>query len=255
MYAPSPPLSCLPANGRAEPDVPCADIELRDIGDVTGKTLLYLQCHIGTDSLSWVRNSAIVTGVDFSARSVECAKALRDELGMEATFVQSNVYDLPDVLDERFDIVYTLRGVLCWLKDLNRWGELIARYLKPGGLFYLMESHPLLNIFDDAKKGDLSVRYPYFHSCTPMKWTDDGSDYADDEYVPQNPSHEWVWPVSDIINALLGAGLRLESVGEYDRLFFKWSPEMENLGERWYHFPRHAGQLPLLLTVMARKAE
>jgi SAM-dependent methyltransferase len=229
-------------------------IELREVGDVRGKTLLHLQCHIGTDTLSWARQGAIVTGVDFSAQSIACARRLQQELQLEATFIQANVYDLRTVLQGQFDIVYTSRGVLCWLRDLDEWAQIIAHFLKPEGIFYLMESHPILNIFDDEKPGPLTIIYPYFHRTEPTLWDGGYPDYADDTYVAQLPSYEWDWSVSDILNALLRAGLRLELFNEYDRLFWKRFPGMVSCGERWYGFEEYAGKLPLLFTLRARKA-
>ena len=138
------------------------EIELREIGEVRGKTLLHLQCHIGTDTLSWARQGATVTGVDFSAQSIACAKQLQQELGLEASFLCANVYDLPTVLHKSFDIVYTSRGVLCWLKDLDEWARIVAHFLKPGGIFYIMETHPLCNIFEEAQPGKLDHRLSLF---------------------------------------------------------------------------------------------
>lgn len=231
------------------------ELELAEIGDVAGLALLHLQCHIGTDSLAWARRGAIVTGVDFSAHSIEYAERLREELRIPATFLRSNVYDLPQLLDQQFDIVYTSRGVLCWLRDLTSWGAIIARYLKPGGRFYLMDSHPTCNIFDDSHEGPLTVAHSYFHEAEPVRWDDDSPDYADDSYVPQHASHEWVWSISDVVNALIGAGLQLESLGEYDRIFDRCFPGMEECRERWFHLPQYAGKLPLIFTVCARKPD
>jgi SAM-dependent methyltransferase len=228
------------------------EIELREIGEVQGKTLLHLQCHIGTDTLSWARQGAIVTGVDFSEESIACARQLQKELGLEARFLQANVYDLRAVLTGQFDIVYASRGVLCWLRDLDEWARIIAHFLKPGGTFYLMESHPFLNMFEETKPGELDIVYSYFHREEPTRWDNDDPDYADESYVSQTPSYEWHWSVSDILNALLKAGLRLELLNEYDRLFFRYFTSMESCMERWYHLPQHAGQLPLLFTLRAR---
>ena len=111
------------------------EIQLADIGDVAGKSLLHLQCHIGTDSLSWSRLGASVTGVDISDKSIETANRLKSELDLDARFINCNIYDLPMHLDQTFDIVYTSQGVLCWLSDLAAWARLISRYLKPGGFF------------------------------------------------------------------------------------------------------------------------
>jgi SAM-dependent methyltransferase len=116
--------------------------ELRDVGSVRGKDLVHLQCHFGLDTLSWAKRGARVTGVDFSAPAIEAATRLAGEMGVRAKFVVANVYDAPAVLRRRFDVVYTGRGALSWLPDVRRWAAVVARLLRPGGLFYLTEFHP-----------------------------------------------------------------------------------------------------------------
>src|SRR5450755_2465186 len=119
-------------------------VQVEELGDVRGKRLLHLQCHFGLDTLSWARRGAEVTGVDFSPEGIAAARALSDESGVPGTFVCSDLYSLPDVLSTAnpFDVVFTSYGVLNWLPDLKIWGELIFRYLRPGGLFYIVEAHP-----------------------------------------------------------------------------------------------------------------
>jgi SAM-dependent methyltransferase len=229
------------------------EIELREIGEVRGKSLLHLQCHIGTDTLSWARRGAKVTGVDFSAQSIASAKQLQQELQLEATFLCSNVYDLRTILHQRFDIVYTSRGVLCWLRDLDKWAQIVAHFLEPSGFFYIMETHPLCNIFEETKPGELTIAYPYFHTPEPTLWDEEEPDYADDTYYPQHPSYEWNWSTGDILNALIKAGLLIDFFNEYERLFFKRFPNMASCSEGWYHFPQYTGKLPLLFTLKARK--
>ncbi len=230
------------------------EIELREIGDVRGKRLLHLQCHIGTDTLAWARHGAIVTGVDFSPVAIACAERLRDELGLEARFVETSVYDLRTVLSERFDIVYTSRGVLCWLRDLDAWGQLIADFLVPDGVFYMMESHPILNALEEESPGVLSFVYPYFHLPEPMRFEAGGPDYADPDHRLGHPSHEWVWGTGEILSALMRAGMQLELYNEYDRLFFRRYPSMTSEDGRWYRLPQYGGMVPLMFTLRARKA-
>lgn len=228
------------------------EIELREIGDVRGKTLLHLQCHIGTDSLAWARHGAIVTGLDFSRESIACAEQLKQELDLEARFVHENVYDERSAIDEQFDIVYTSKGVLCWLRDLEEWGRIVAHFLKPGGTFYLMETHPILGSVEEETPGELSFKCNYFHRSEPTLWDDD-PDYADAGYVPENVAYEWDWTISDIVTALLKAGLQLELLNEYEKLFFRLYPSMTTDDGRWFRLPEYAGKLPLLLTLRARK--
>ena len=123
------------------------DVEREEVGPVAGKSLLHLQCHFGMDTMSWSRLGARATGVDFSNAAIELARGLNAELGLDTRFICSNVYDLPEALDEQFDVVYTASGVLVWLPDLTAWAEVAARFLKPGGTFYLFEGHPLCHIF------------------------------------------------------------------------------------------------------------
>ena len=133
-------------------------------GDVRGKTLLHLQCHFGMDTIRWAKHGATVTGVDFSEEAIAAARALATRMGVPATFIHSDVYDLPARLDGRFDVVFTSHGVLCWLPDLERWAQVVARCLAPGGVFFIADTHPMLICFDDrTARPDLRLLYPYFH--------------------------------------------------------------------------------------------
>ena len=153
-------------------------IEREEVGDVRGKSLLHLQCHFGLDTLSWARLGAQATGVDFSAPAIRLARALNDELGLGATFVHSNVYDLPDALTGQFDIVYTSYGVLVWLPDLIRWAAVVAHFLEPGGTFYIVEGHPFMYVFDMERAAEpqgLRVDQSYFGGAEPRRWEAEGA--------------------------------------------------------------------------------
>ena len=189
-------------------------LELAEVGDVAGKSLLHLQCHFGMDTLSWARLGAQVTGVDFSDEAVRLASALAAELNIPARFVRSNVYDLPQHLgDERFDIVYTSYGVLAWLPDLYAWAEVIAHCLKPGGFFYVVEFHPLFEMLDDA---GARFAYPYFGAPRPLELRATGSYAAREATDFEHEEFNWPHPLSEVINAVVRAGLRLEYVHEFD---------------------------------------
>lgn len=228
-------------------------IQRQEVGPVQGKSLLHLQCHFGLDSLCWTREGARVTGVDFSEQSIAYANALKQELNLQTRFICSNIYDLPQTLDETFDIVYTSKGVLPWLKDLKTWAMIVEQFLKPGGFFYIMEEHPIVYIFDDTAPGSLVITYPYFHQSNPQRWDGGSEDYADPDYIVKNPSYEWQWSISDIINSILGAGLELEFFREYHKGFYKSLPDMRLGEDGWYYLPDHQDKLPLLFTLRARK--
>jgi len=232
-------------------------IEVEELGDVTGKTLLHLQCHFGLDTLSWAWRGAIVTGVDFSPKSIALARSLAAEVAIDARFVESNVYDLPTALSGMFDIVFTSYGVLCWLPDLKRWGEIVARYLEPGGVFYIAEAHPFIRVFptdDDVTDGstELRPRFSYFHDSAGTRWPP-GADYAGDGTRYTTPEHTWQHSMGDIVNALVTAGLRIEFLHEFPYCVWKVIAFTEPV-ERgcWGPGPRFP-QLPLMFSLKATK--
>ncbi len=110
-------------------------IELREVGDVHGKSLLHMQCHFGLDTMSWARLGAKITGVDFSDEAIALARSISDELKIPARFLQSNIYDAPAVLQEQFDVVFTSYGALCWLPDISAMGEGRGEFREAGRLF------------------------------------------------------------------------------------------------------------------------
>lgn len=125
-------------------------IELKELGDeVANKTLLHLQCHFGMDTFSWARKGAIVTGVDFADKAIELAIDLSEKLSIPAKFINANIYDIPKIISETYDIVFTSYGVLNWLPDIKKWAEIINNCLKPGGTFYIVENHPFGFLIDD----------------------------------------------------------------------------------------------------------
>lgn len=230
------------------------EIELQEIGDVKGKKLLHLMCHLGTDTLGWAKEGAEVTGIDFSESAIDFARSFAQELGLKARFIHSNLYELEKVLDEKFDIIYTSQGVLCWLCDLKEWGRLISGFLKPGGVFYILESHPMVSIFNDMNPGKpLEIQYSYFHKEDPIIFNDDKPDYSDQTFTSEKPSHEWNWSLSDIINSLIDHGLKIEFLHEYDKLFYQHTEDMIPVGNGWYQFAQNPGMIPLSFSIRAIK--
>jgi SAM-dependent methyltransferase len=178
---------------------------------VTGSDLLHLQCHFGMDTISWARLGARVTGVDFEPNTIEAARALAAEVGVDARFVCSTVDDLPDALDGRFDIVFTSYGVLMWLPDLDRWAGVVAHFLRPGGRFHLVELHPVVGALSNDPEPRVQ---PWYFIGGPHRWEGD-EDYADPTHRLEHPQYEWVHPVGDVVSALVRAGLVLESLREH----------------------------------------
>ena len=229
-------------------------IEREELGDVTGKSLLHLQCHFGMDTLSWARLGAQVTGVDYAETAIGLARELGRATGLDARFICASIYDLPERLSGTFDIVLTSYGVLCWLPDLTRWGQVIAHFLKPGGVFYIVEGHPFASIFYNEKDAtELQVAYPYFPQATPEAYPCDGS-YATDADLHYT-AYEWPHSLSEIVNALLQAGLRLEFLHEFPYAAYQCLPFMVQGADGWWRLTEHQESVPLVFSLKAIKPQ
>ena len=230
------------------------NIEREEVGDVSGKSLLHLQCHFGMDTLSWARLGANVTGADFSDEAIALARSLSQELDISARFIQANIYDLPDILDEQFDIVFTSQGALPWLPDIERWGQIVARYLKPGGTFYIIEGHPFVLLFDDAPGiTTYQIGYRYFQGPEPLKFEGGGSDYADQSARLTHPSYEWIHSLGSIVTALSSAGLHLEFLHEFPFCAWQALPFLEEGADGWWRAPEGMIPIPMTFSIKATK--
>lgn len=238
-------------------------VEVEEVGDVRGKRLLHLQCHFGLDTLSWARRGARVTGIDFSPQAIALARQLVTETGVPGEFVLSDLYALPEALraDHAFDVVYTSYGALCWLPDLPRWGAIVARYLAPGGFFYIVEGHPSARMFpmdeDMPRAGSFRPVFPYFHDPAGTAWPAD-ADYADPSARHTIGSHDWQHSLSDIVNSLVRAGLVIEWLHEFP--FCAWKivagcevVERFSGSHQYYGLPASQPAMPLMFSLRARK--
>lgn len=226
-------------------------LDVEEVGDVRGKRLLHLQCHFGLDTMSWARRGASVTGADFSPESIALAKSLAAELGLDARFVCSNVYDLPTSLEGEFDLVYTSGGVLAWLPDLEPWGQVIANFLARGGTFYIRDFHPAGYIFDDSPGAtEPRVSLPYFRS-PPLRFNG-GGDYASDARHSFT-SYEWSHSLAEIVNALIGAGLRINFMHEFPFCTYRSHSFLTPDGEGRWRYAAKPDSLPLLFSLKATK--
>jgi SAM-dependent methyltransferase len=224
------------------------DYEIEEVGDVAGKSLLHLQCHFGIDSLSWARLGAKVTGIDFSERGIAIATGLAAELGFEASFLRSDLYELPERLGGEFDVVYTSRGALCWLPRIRPWADVVARFVKPGGFLYVTEGHPILWAYED----DFTLKFPYWEREEPLSFDIHGS-YADPTAeVKTEKDFEWNHSLGEIVTALAQAGLRIEFLHEWP--FVEWEvPFLEKRDGRWWMPGELDGTMPLMYSLKATK--
>jgi SAM-dependent methyltransferase len=223
--------------------------EAAEAGDVTGKRLVHLQCHVGLDTLSWARNGALVTGLDFSEPAIKAARSLATDLAIDASFVMADVYDAVTALGERrFSVVYTGTGALVWLPDIPRWAQVVTALLEPGGFLYLVEGHPFAQILDDAE-GTKIVR-DYFDDQPRIEnypYT-----YTDGPALKHTRSVEFQHQLGQIVTALADAGLRMDFLNEHDFDAFQRFESLERHGGQ-YRFPAGRPRVPMMFSLRATR--
>jgi len=224
------------------------DIELGLLGDVKGKRILHLQCHFGQDSLSLARMGAKVTGIDLSDKAIATAKELNVELNLDAEFVVSDVYDLPNNLHGEFDIVYTSYGTIGWLPDMNKWGSVIAHFLKPEGKFVFVEFHPNVWMYDD----DFThVKHNYFKDYAIVE--EEEGTYADKDANVKFKYVCWNHGLSEVMSGLLTNGLIVNNFKEYNYSPYDCFAHTEKIGERKYQIKPFGNKMPLCYSIVATK--
>ena len=195
-------------------------VETQLIGDLHGhcRRAIHLQCAGGRDTLSlWNQGADEVVGVDFSPRMLELAQRLTEATGAPARWVLADVLATPSELDGTGDLVYTGRGSIIWVQDLDAWAAVIARLLSPTGRFVLFEGHPAEWLFDADEDGRwIATDYDYFGGAEASKgWAPEYIDRLSISEADQSWKFARAWTLGEVITALLGADLRLERVAEY----------------------------------------
>ncbi|MDH7911430.1 methyltransferase domain-containing protein [Winogradskyella sp. SYSU M77433] len=197
--------------------------ELKALGDVKGKSLLHLQCHFGQDTLSWSRMGAKCVGVDLSNEGIKLAKQLNNELQLNAEFVCCNVLDTSEYVKDKFDIVFTSYGTIGWLPDLKPWAKMISERLKTGGMFYIVEFHPILWMFDYVD-GQPEMKYHY--SQDEVIYEEYEGTYANQSSKMVSKEYGWNHGLSEVVNALIEAGLQIDYLNEYDESPYDVFPDL-----------------------------
>ena len=228
-------------------------VERAEIGDIAGRKLAHFQCHIGIDTLCLARRGADVTGIDFSPRAIAHAEALAARAGIKARFVEGEVYDAPELIGSDFDIVYTTWGTITWLDDIRAWARAIAGTLKIGGRFYFADTHPGAALMEEID-GSLRPTYDWRSAKDHPQRFDAPVTYTGDA-TPLATAHnfEWMRGMSDVIGALLEAGLALDWLHEHEVLPFKLFPGMVPAGGRMFKLPAGLPRMPLALSLQATR--
>jgi SAM-dependent methyltransferase len=240
------------ANFKANPrELYPEDVSL--LGDVRGKTLAHLQCNDGQDTLSIAHHlGAIATGIDISDSAIEFARELSAETGISATFVRADIFEWFAQNENPVDVIYTSYGTINWIADIQQWANGIAKNLKTGGKFVMIDFHGMMGMFNL----DWTLGFDYMGGKTYD--TGGVGDYVgnDWEEAYKNPhtAYEFAWGVGDIVGALIKAELNIRHFEEYP-FVNGWQrfPNMrEGEGGRFY-VPEGQPNIAMMFSVLATK--
>jgi SAM-dependent methyltransferase len=225
------------------------------LGDLTGLDVVHLQCHVGHDTISLARLGGRVTGVDFSPSALSVARDLARAAGVEARFVESELYATPEVLPEQFDLVYTGVGALNWLPDIAGWAQVVASLLRPGGRLYVRDQHPMLMTLSDGNGGiddqDLRVTLPYFEGPA-LRWFNEIT-YTDGDPIASPEQYEWNHGLGETVQAVIDAGLTVTALREHTELEWKGLSHLVEGDDGKFRLAEMPERLPMMFTLEARK--
>lgn len=243
-----------------DPEVWFADFEWTDLGVLDGRDVLHLQCHIGTETAVLARRGARVVGLDISGASLAVARDDAGRRGVAVEYVESDVYGAAAALGGRaFDVVYTGKGALCYLPDLDRWAAEVMTLLRPGGRLYLVEFHPLLyalGVLPPPDGGEELLLREDFLAGRGAVARDATRTYTDGPALTHaTVAYEWRHDIGEVVTALVSAGLAVERLRETDRLPWpRWSTMVPAPGG-WYRLPDSAPRIPVMYALLARKPD
>lgn len=236
-----------------------ADYEWADLGELAGRDVLHLQCHLGTETLAFARRGARTVGLDISARSVDAARDVARRSGVDIEYVRADVFAAREALGgRRFDVVYTGKGALCYLPDLDRWTRLVFDLLRGGGILYIVEFHPVLQALGTSPDGpteDLLIRRDYLEGRGGV-FHEIARTYTDGPPLPgATDSYEWSHGLGELITAAVGAGFRVESLRESEvSPYPRWS-RMDRTPDGWWRLPPDEPRVPLFYALRLRRPE
>lgn len=223
-------------------------IELDLLGEISNEKILHLQCHFGQDSISLSRQGAHVTGVDISDVAIDKAQDLAKMCASDAKFICSDVYSCRELIDEKFDTVFTSYGTIGWLPDLDKWADLIYGFLKPRGRLVFVEFHPFVWMFDDNFE---KIAYNYFKS-DPIIETESGT-YADRSAEISQTFVSWNHSLSEVMTSLLKSGFVINDFKEYDYSPYNIFPGMKAISHKKFQIAKYKDGLPLVYSIVAIK--
>ena len=228
------------------------DFEWAEIGPVDGLDVVHPQCHIGTDTLDLARRGARAVGLDFAASALEGARVLTERFGLtdRCEWIETDVYDAAEAVGGRtFDLVYTGKGALCWLPDMDRWAATMFGLTRPGGRLYVSEMHPVQDMMSDD---DTDIERSYF-PVGGAAYDEPGSYAAPDVVTTHDVAVDFIHPIAEVVQAVLDAGFVPRMLHEHPVIVYPRWPWLETTGDGVWRMPADRPELPLLYSLLAER--
>jgi len=194
------------------------------------------------------RMGAEVIGVDLSDKAIESARQIAVNTNSGTHFICCDIYDLPNHLDKQFDIVFTSYGTIGWLPDLKKWAKIISKFLKPNGQFVFVEFHPVVWMFDN---NFAKIEYNYFNAEAIIE-TEQGT-YADKNAEINIESVGWNHSLSEVVNNLIGSGLTINSLDEYDYSPYNCFSRTIEFEPGKFRIEHLGNKIPMVFSILAAK--
>ncbi len=222
-----------------------------EIGDLSGKKVIHLQCNTGADTILLARMAESAVGVDLVPDNVFYAKKLAEDLNItNVQFIESDIMEFMEKHNEKYDVVFVSEGAIGWLPDLNKWAKTIRHLLKDDGYFYMFDSHPFFMMFNTEKlpKEVLEIQYPYFGKIPDV---DDSIGGYASETKHGVQAYFWMHTISKLVNSLTSAGLHIEFLNEFKENFFN-AGGMEKVGETGlFNYDYNSDKFPMSVSIKA----
>lgn len=221
-----------------------------EIGDLSGKKVIHLQCNTGADTIMLAKMAESAVGVDLVPDNVLYAKKLAADVGAtNVDFIESDIMELMEKHNEKYDVVFVSEGAIGWLPDLAKWGQTVKHLLKNDGHFYIFEGHPILLMFDEGKlsEGITEIKYPYFKTTPDI---DDSIGGYASEVKHGAENYFWMYKISNVINSLISAGLYIEFFHEFQENFYHMGGG-KRIDGNLYNFDFNDGLFPMSFSLKA----
>jgi SAM-dependent methyltransferase len=193
--------------------------KLKELG-LVGGDVAQVCCNNGRETLSMLNSGAkSAVGFDISDDALKEAEQLNEISGLNCTFIRTDIYDIGDEYNERFDLILITIGALAWMPDFGRFFKQVSKMIKPGGHLVIYENHPFHYMFADEGEEDFDpdnpekIVYDYFRT-EPWIGTD-GIDYIGRVRYKSKVNYNYSYTISALLSSVIKSGLRVAEFSEY----------------------------------------